>query len=105
MQPAFQFTSDAFDDLDDISSYIALDSPRSAARVEREIIAACGHLAEFPRSGIWEPDLGSPPVRVWTVTTFPNYRIVYDPDTIPIQILAVIQGKRDLKRVMKQRRS
>jgi hypothetical protein len=39
-------------------------------------------------------------VRFWTVTKFPNYVIVYRPDTVPLQVVAVLHGKRDLKEVL-----
>jgi hypothetical protein len=37
------------------------------------------------------------PVRFWTMTKFPNYVIVYRPETNPLQVVAVLHGKRDLK--------
>lgn len=41
-------------------------------------------------------------VRFWTVTKFPNYVIVYSPETAPMQVVAVLHGKRDLKEVMER---
>ena len=43
------------------------------------------------------------PVRFWTVTAFPNYAIVYRPDTTPLQIVAVVHGKRDVKEILAKR--
>jgi hypothetical protein len=43
------------------------------------------------------------PVRFWTVTAFPNYTIVYRPDTTPLQIVAVVHGKRDVKEILAKR--
>jgi plasmid stabilization system protein ParE len=42
-------------------------------------------------------------VRFWTVTKFPNYVIVYRPDTAPLQVIAVLHGKRDLKKALEGR--
>jgi plasmid stabilization system protein ParE len=37
-------------------------------------------------------------VRFWTVPKYSNYVIVYRPDTVPLQVVAVLHAKRDLKR-------
>ena len=42
------------------------------------------------------------PVRFWTVTRFPNFIVVYRPDTKPLQIVAVLYGKRDLKSLLSE---
>ena len=43
------------------------------------------------------------PVRFWSVTKYPNYVIVYRPETAPLQVIAVLHGKRDLKEILKGR--
>jgi len=43
------------------------------------------------------------PVRFWTITKFPNYVIVYRPETIPLQVVAVLHARRDLKQIMEKR--
>lgn len=42
-------------------------------------------------------------VRFWTLPKFSNYVIVYRPDTAPLQVVAVLHAKRDLKRAMEGR--
>jgi plasmid stabilization system protein ParE len=37
------------------------------------------------------------------MTKFPNYVIVYRPETNPLQVVAVLHGKRDLKEVLEER--
>jgi plasmid stabilization system protein ParE len=49
-------------------------------------------------------DITSLPVRFWTISKFPNYVIVYRPETAPLQVIAVLHGKRDLKRAVSGRR-
>jgi plasmid stabilization system protein ParE len=39
-------------------------------------------------------------VRFWTVTKSPNYVIVYRSETVPLQVVAVLHGKRDLKKIL-----
>jgi len=53
--------------------------------------------------GTMRRDITSLPVRFWTVTKFPNYVIVYRPDAAPLQVIAVLHGKRDLKEVLGKR--
>lgn len=86
MNPAFQFTPKATEDLDSIWWFIAQDSRDAADRVEMEIVAACGRLARHPLIGIKRQDVTSLPVRFWTVTKYPNYVIVYRPETAPLQV-------------------
>jgi plasmid stabilization system protein ParE len=53
--------------------------------------------------GTKRQDITPLPVRFWTVTKFPNYVIVYRPETVPLQVVAVLHGKRDLKEVLERR--
>jgi len=71
--------------------------------VEREILATCHWLAQHSRMGHKRHDITPLPVRFWTVTKFPNYVIVYRPETVPLEVVAVLHGKRDLKGVLKSR--
>jgi plasmid stabilization system protein ParE len=103
MSAAFQFTPKATEDLDAIWWFIAEENRDAADRVELEIVATCGRLAKHPRIGTKRQDITALPVRFWTVTKFPNYVIVYRPDTAPLQVVAVLHGKRDLKEVPERR--
>src|ERR1019366_8253219 len=42
-------------------------------------------LAKHPRTGTKRRDITPLPLRFWTVTRFPNYVIVYRPETVPLQ--------------------
>jgi plasmid stabilization system protein ParE len=75
----------------------------AAGRVEAEIVATCRRLAKRPLIGTKRQDITSLPVRFWTVTKFPNYVIVYRPETVPLQVVAVMHGRRDLKEVLENR--
>jgi antitoxin ParD1/3/4 len=98
-----QFTSQAAEDLDAIWWVIAKDNRNAADRVEMEILAVCHRLAKHPGMGIKRQDLTPLPVRFWTITKFPNYVVVYRPETVPLQVVAVLHGKRDLKEVLESR--
>jgi len=99
----FQFTQQATEDLDAIWWFIARDSPDAADRVEAEIVATCRRLARHPLMGSNRRDITPLPVRFWTLPKYSNYVIVYRPDTIPFQIVAVLHGQRDLKAVLEGR--
>jgi plasmid stabilization system protein ParE len=100
MNPAFQLSPQAVEDLDRIWWFIAEDNRDAADRVEFEIVAACRRLAKYPLIGVRRQDITPLQVRFWTVTKFPNYVIVYRPETNPLQVIAVLHGNRDLKEVL-----
>jgi plasmid stabilization system protein ParE len=99
----FQLTPQATEDLDAIWWFIAEDNRDAADRVEMEIIATCRRLAKHPLMGTRRQDITPLAVRFWTVTKFPNYVIVYRPDTVPLQVVAVLHSKRDLKEALEKR--
>ncbi len=103
MTASFQFTPKAIGDLDAIWLYIAEDNRDAAERVEAEIVAACRRLAKYPLMGTKRQDITPLPVRFWTVTKYPNYVIVYRPESTPLQVVAVLHGKRDLQAALKSR--
>jgi plasmid stabilization system protein ParE len=103
MSSRFQLTPQAIEDLDSIWWTIAEDNRDAAGRVEMEILATCQRLARHPRMGTKRQDVTMLPVRFWTITKFPNYVIVYRPETDPLQVVAVLHGKRDFKEVLEER--
>lgn len=100
MNASFQLTPQATEDLDAIWWFIAEDNREAADRVEMEIVATCRRLARHPLMGTTRRNMTPLPVRFWTVAKFPGYVIVYRPETVPLQIIAVLHGKRDLKEVL-----
>ena len=97
---AFRFTPDAVADRDDIWQFIASDNRAAADRVEEAIFAACEALARNPFQGHVRSDLAKLPVRFWTLPSHPNYMVVYRPETSPLQILRVLHGKLNVKRIL-----
>jgi len=89
-------------DIFDIWSYIAADSEDAADRVEQAIHEACAFIAEAPARGHSRPDLTTRSLCFWTLTRYPNYTVVYRPETAPLQVVAVLHGKRNLARILKQ---
>jgi plasmid stabilization system protein ParE len=81
-------------DIFEIWCYIADDSEEAANRVEEAIYGACAFVAEAPMRGHSRPDLTSRSLRFWTLTRYPNYTVVYRPETAPLQVVAVLHGRR-----------
>jgi plasmid stabilization system protein ParE len=84
-------------------SYIADDHEDAANRVEQAIYRACAFVAGAPMRGHTRPDLTTRSLRFWTLTRYPNYTIVYRPETAPLQVVAVLHGRRNVRRILKQR--
>ncbi len=99
----YAFTSLAKADIFDIWCYIANDSEAAADRVERAIYDACAFLAEAPMRGYSRPGLTTRALRFWTLTRYSNYTIVYRPETSPLQVVAALHGKRNVRHILKQR--
>ena len=90
-------------DIFDIWAYIADHNQDAADRVEQAIFDACAVLAEAPLRGSSRPDLTGRPLRFWTLSRYPNYIIVYQPEKAPLRIVAIMHGKRDIQRILKHR--
>ena len=100
---AYALTPLAKADIFEIWCYIADDSQDAADRVEQAIYDACALVAQGPMRGHSRPDLTPRSLRFWTLTRYPNYTVVYRPETAPLQVVAVLHGKRNIQRILKQR--
>jgi plasmid stabilization system protein ParE len=91
-------------DIFNIWSYIADDNDNEeiANLVEQAIYDACSFVAEAPGRGHSRSDLTSRTLRFWTLTRYPNYTVVYRPKTSPLQVVAVLHGKRNIRRILKR---
>ena len=56
-------------------------------------------LAERPGVGHLRTDLADEFVRFWPVF---SYLVIYRPDTKPIEIIRVLHGKRDVRRLLEE---
>jgi antitoxin ParD1/3/4/toxin ParE1/3/4 len=81
-------------------------SRRKAARRSQIVFEAAIRdqivsLAKRPGIGHWRKDLTDEAVKFFPVY---SYLIVYRPDTKPLHVVAILQGRRDVRRVLKDRR-
>ncbi len=95
-----RFAEAAAQDLKDIVSYIAQDSPNAAEKVYRAIVASAERVMEFPRVGRPGRLAGT---REILVPSLP-YLIVYEVDAEFVTILAVFHGARNLAQAFSGRR-
>jgi plasmid stabilization system protein ParE len=90
-------------DIFSIWSHIAEGSADAADRVERAIYDACTFVAEAPLRGHSRPDLTLRSLLFWTLTRYPNYTVVYRAQTTPLEVVAVVHGKKNIERILSQR--
>jgi plasmid stabilization system protein ParE len=72
----------------------------TADRIVTELFKSFYKLADIPNSGHRRSDLTSRDVLFYK--TF-SYRIVYQPESKPLQVLGVLYGKRNVARILRQR--
>jgi plasmid stabilization system protein ParE len=86
----------AWRDLESIWQYIAADSVRNADAVERAVFAACSAAAQTPGLGHSRPDLRVPDILFLPLSGYENYSIAYLAGSIPLRIVRVVHGARDV---------
>ena len=80
-------------DLREIHRWIAQDDPVAADRVLSDLRDAVTRLAEMPGLGHVRDDLADHTLRAWTVR---RYVVIYQPDRVPLLIVRVLSGYRDI---------
>jgi plasmid stabilization system protein ParE len=89
-------------DLDDIWEYIAADSIEAADRWIARLFDAFEALGRNPGMGHKREDLTAQPVLFWPVG---SYLILYRSERLPIEIVAVTRGGRDIPTFLSPRAS
>jgi plasmid stabilization system protein ParE len=95
----FVLAPEAALDLVQIWSYVkSRSSIETADRVELVIREKIVFLARNPGAGHWRKNLTDESVKFFPVY---SYLIVYRPDTKPLQIVAILHGRRDVQKILK----
>jgi plasmid stabilization system protein ParE len=94
--------ADAELDLDDIWEHIAADSIDAADRWIGMLFDAFEALGQTPGMGHKREDLTTCPVLFWPVGA---YLVIYRADHLPIEIVAIARGSRDIPAFLRQRTS
>jgi antitoxin ParD1/3/4/toxin ParE1/3/4 len=96
----YQISAEAQNDLFEIWRRISRDSLDLANRIEGEFYSLFESLGRMPGQGHSRKDLTKRPVLFFPLYSF---LVVYQPEVKPIRIMAVLRGKRDIKRVLRDR--
>ncbi len=101
MRRRYVLAPEAALDLVQIWRYIRLNaSPPMADRVESVIREKIVYLGGRPGGGHWRKDLTDEPVKFFPIY---SYLIVYRPETKPLQVVAILHGRRDVEELLKDR--
>jgi plasmid stabilization system protein ParE len=102
--PVF-FTGLAEEDLDQIEDYISARDPAAAARVRTAIVQQTLQLGLSPGKGmaLTEPhDEGEVGVRLWPVSRYRNYLILYRVEPKQIRVMRILHAAQDWTRFFHQ---
>ena len=91
------WTEPAFDQLNEIAEYIALDKPGAASTLVEKVLSAVEHLQLFPKAGHVPPEL---PQSVYRELYVRPCRIFYRQDNEVIFILYVMLEERQLRQYL-----
>jgi plasmid stabilization system protein ParE len=95
----YLLTAEAQAHIDEIGAYIAQDNVDAALKVYDAFEEAFVLLGERPGLGHSREDLTDRPLRFWSVF---SYLVVYDPESRPLTIIAVLHGARDVEKLLKR---
>jgi plasmid stabilization system protein ParE len=98
MASRFIFTEEAETDLLEILDYLADERESAAVRVRDAIYDAVEKIAERPGIGHTREDLTDRALKFWSVY---SYLVVYDPESRPLTIVAVLHGARNVGEMLK----
>ena len=101
MRRRYVLAPEAAFDLVQIWRYIKKESSAKISdRVDVAIRNQIVSLAEQSGIGHWRKDLTDEAVKFFPVY---SYLVVYRPDTKPLHVVAILQGRRDVQQVLKDR--
>lgn len=100
MASLYSVAAEAQHDLFEIWRRIAEDSFELAERIHAEFHELFASLGRMPSQGHSRTDLTRRPVLFFPLYSF---LVVYQPETKPIRIMAVLRGRRNIKRILKER--
>ncbi len=96
----FFLSPEASQDLIEIYEFIAQDNLEAAERLRVELLKALRGLTAMPGKGHVREDLTTRDVLFWPVR---SYQVIYRSGTRPLEVVAVLHGKRNLRRILKER--
>lgn len=100
---SIRWASAAVDDLSEIVTYIAEDSPSAATAFVERVDRAVEQLQKQPRSGRIVPELEHHSVTRYREVILSPWRLFYRYDRDVVFVLAIIDGRRDIQDVLLRR--
>jgi plasmid stabilization system protein ParE len=97
------WTESAARDLEEIVSFVAIDSPVNAARLLGRLRAKGASLETSSRRGRIVPELLRFGMRTWRELVVRPYRLIYRVAGDTVVVLALLDGRRDLEDVLFER--
>src|SRR5438045_1749774 len=98
-----EWTATAATDLEQIIAFIARESPLNAAQVYRRIRKRANTLRGFPERGHLVPELEQLEITSYREISIAPYRILYRIQESTVLVLAVLDGRRDLRQLLSER--
>jgi toxin ParE1/3/4 len=98
-----QWAKAAVRDLEELMSYIAADSPLDTERILDKLEKRAQTLESTPVRGRVVPELAHFGIRNWRELIVKPYRIIYRIDEDTVNVLAVLDGRRDLQDLLLER--
>ncbi len=98
-----QWAEAAVRDLEELMTFIAVDSQADAARVLKRLETRAATLESSPRRGRVVPELARFGMRTWRELVVRPYRLVYRIEGDTVNVLAVFDGRRDLEDLLFER--
>jgi toxin ParE1/3/4 len=98
-----QWAEAAVRDLEELIGYIAADSPLNAERILDKLKRRAGTLESAPSRGRVVPELAHFGLRSWRELIVKPYRIIYRIDESTVNVLAVLDGRRELEDLLLER--
>jgi toxin ParE1/3/4 len=97
-------TSDAARDLDELFDYVALhDGPQKANTILGQIERAFSRLSKFPERGAHPKELLALGILEYREIFFKPYRIIYRVSEKKVYILLIVDGRRDMQKLLQRR--
>jgi addiction module RelE/StbE family toxin len=93
-------TQSAEDDLNEIIMYIAQNNPQTAIKIMEKLQAKINTLDHFPYRSGYVPELLARNIKEYRQITETPWKIIYKVDGKVVNILAVIDSRRNLQDIL-----
>jgi len=100
---SIRWATAAAEDLSEIATYIAVDSPGAATAFVERVDRAVRQLKKQPRSGRIVPELEHQSINRYREVILSPWRLFYRYDREVVFVLAIIDGRRDMQDILLRR--